>query len=115
MVSFGNLSETGSTRIPYYKLEQVDSRLEPVENQSFHFNCEDVIREMRDLTSREKEVAILIAGGLQNTEIAEKLFITQNTLKNHITNIFRKLNVTDRLQLITIIYKLKMENQAVAN
>jgi PAS domain S-box-containing protein len=51
------------------------------------------------LTKREKEVAALIAEEKSNREIAEYLEISENTVKNHIANIFSKLNITDRIQL----------------
>ncbi|HZK25524.1 MAG TPA: response regulator transcription factor [Oscillospiraceae bacterium] len=50
------------------------------------------------LTSREAEVLTLIARGRNNKEISSELYISQKTVKNHITNIFRKINVADRTQ-----------------
>lgn len=57
------------------------------------------------LTAREKEVLALIAKGESNRGIAQKLFISEKTVKNHITSIFRKIKVTDRTQ--TAIYAIK--------
>ena len=51
-----------------------------------------------NLTSREKEVLALIAEGLSNTEIAERLIISAHTAKSHVCNILTKLSVTDRVQ-----------------
>ncbi len=53
-----------------------------------------------ELTDREREVLDLIAGGYNNTEIAQKLVISPKTVRNHITNIFSKLQVADRAQAI---------------
>ena len=53
-----------------------------------------------ELTSRELEVLRLIAQGLKNREIAEKLVISEKTVGNHISNIFTKLQVNDRAQAI---------------
>jgi DNA-binding NarL/FixJ family response regulator/class 3 adenylate cyclase len=53
-----------------------------------------------ELTEREREVLALIAHGVSNKEIAEKLFISMKTVSNHITNIFSKLQVADRAQAI---------------
>jgi DNA-binding NarL/FixJ family response regulator/class 3 adenylate cyclase len=53
-----------------------------------------------ELTEREREVLTLIAHGVSNKEIAEKLFISMKTVSNHITNIFSKLQVADRAQAI---------------
>jgi DNA-binding NarL/FixJ family response regulator len=52
-----------------------------------------------DLTPREVEVLALIATGMTNTEIAESLFISPHTVKNHVTNIYRKIDVEDRTQI----------------
>ena len=53
-----------------------------------------------ELTEREREVLTLIAQGVSNKEIAEKLVISMKTVSNHITNIFSKLQVADRAQAI---------------
>lgn len=50
------------------------------------------------LTRRELEVLKLLAIGMYNKEVAEKLHISERTVKNHVSNIFKKLEVTDRTQ-----------------
>lgn len=50
------------------------------------------------LTSREKEVLSMISRGLSNDDIAEKLVISEKTVRNHVSNIYRKLKVKDRTQ-----------------
>lgn len=55
------------------------------------------------LTPREREVALLVAGGAANKEIALRLGITLRTVKAHMTAIFDKLGVRDRLQLVLAI------------
>lgn len=50
------------------------------------------------LTQRELEVLALVADGLSNREIAQRLFVTQQTVKFHLGNIFRKLGVANRTQ-----------------
>ena len=55
-------------------------------------------KKIEDLTKRELEVLKLLAVGMYNKEIAEKLNISERTVKNHVSNIFKKLEVTDRTQ-----------------
>jgi DNA-binding NarL/FixJ family response regulator len=56
-------------------------------------------RSKDELSGREKEVVSLLASGLRNKEIAEKLFISEQTVKTHLSNIFHKLGLSDRLEL----------------
>lgn len=60
----------------------------------------DVPLEEGILTSREEEVFNLMIQGSNNQELAQSLHISENTVKNHVTSIFKKLGVQDRLQLI---------------
>ena len=53
-----------------------------------------------ELTAREGEVLDLIARGLNNTEIADRLYVSQKTVRNHVSNTFLKLQVADRAQAI---------------
>ena len=53
---------------------------------------------LAELTPREKEVLRLIASGASNREIAQKLYISEGTVKNHVTNILNSLNLRDRTQ-----------------
>lgn len=57
------------------------------------------------LTRREYEVITLIAEGLNNKEIAERLFISEKTVKNHVSNIFKKIGVNDRTQAAIYAFK----------
>ncbi len=57
-------------------------------------------RAFPELTSREREVLDLIAQGLSNPEIAAQLYLSPKTVRNHISNIFAKLQVADRAQAI---------------
>ncbi len=60
------------------------------------------------LTAREKEVLALVAHGSNNLEIAEKLFVREVTVKTHLNNIFKKLNVSNRTQAVLLAMQLKM-------
>ena len=57
------------------------------------------------LTSREKEVLRLIGRGLSNAEIAAELFITEGTVKNHVSNLLAKCQLRDRTQLALLAQK----------
>lgn len=52
------------------------------------------------LSNRESEVAALVATGLSNKEVADRLFVTEKTVKFHLTNIYKKMNIRSRTQLI---------------
>lgn len=55
-----------------------------------------------DLSEREREVLVLLAQGLSNREIATRLFITEGTVKNHVSNILAKLQAENRTQAAEI-------------
>jgi DNA-binding NarL/FixJ family response regulator len=58
-----------------------------------------------ELTERELEVFRLIARGLSNAEIGRELYISDTTVKTHITHIFMKLNLRDRVQAVVLAYE----------
>lgn len=60
------------------------------------------------LSAREVEVVQLIGRGMSNAEIARELFLSEKTVKNHLTNIFRKIGVTDRTQAVLYAIKHKI-------
>lgn len=64
----------------------------------------DQFSEAVSLTKRETEVLKLVCSGLNNPEIAEELFIAENTVKRHINNIFQKAEVKNRYELITKVF-----------
>ncbi|WP_018702179.1 response regulator [Anaeromusa acidaminophila] len=65
-------------------------------------------RKEERLTYRELDVLELICQGMSNNEVAQKLFLSEKTVKNHLTNIFRKLHVSDRTQAVLYAIKNKM-------
>lgn len=54
----------------------------------------------KGLSNREAEVAELVSKGLSNKEVANQLFVTEKTVKFHLTNIYKKMSVKSRAQLI---------------
>ena len=61
-----------------------------------------------DLTEREMEILLLLAGGLTNQEIADQLFIALKTVKTHVSNILAKLEVHDRTQAVIYAFQHKL-------
>ncbi len=61
-------------------------------------------RMLDTLTPREREIVALVSLGLKNKVIAERLFISETTVRHHLTSIFSKLSVTSRLELMRYAY-----------
>ncbi len=64
--------------------------------------------DISQITRREKEILLLIAQGLSNKDIAAKLNVSEKTIKNHTSNLFKKINVSDRTQAAIFAIKNEM-------
>ncbi|MBN1648886.1 MAG: PAS domain-containing protein [Spirochaetales bacterium] len=59
-------------------------------------------RKTFDLTSRQAEVVVLLLSGLSNREIAERMFVSERTIKGHLTNIYTKLRISNKIELYNL-------------
>lgn len=83
----------------------IQSELVPLLKEKLENQDKDILTEDNLLTKREMEVLKLLTEGLFNKEIAYQLSISEKTVKNHVSNIFKKISVSDRTQ--AAVYAIK--------
>lgn len=94
----------GQVWMPPTIVNQMINSISPAESES------EQLLPLEQLSKREREVADLVAQGLSNQEMADKLFISVRTVKAHLTSIFSKTRCRDRLELA-----VRMKNQHLVN
>jgi len=82
-------------------IKQLVNEKKSLPEKLYSYNC-------AVLTDREREVLMLICKGMKNRVIAENLFITETTVRHHLTSIFEKLKVNSRLELVVHAFNEKL-------
>ena len=91
------------------RIEAVLRRSRTIQNKSQKSNVTiNQINQFNSLTRREKDVLLLVTQGENNKSIAEKLVVSEITIKSHLNNIFKKLNVSNRTQAVLLAMQMNL-------
>ncbi len=91
------------------RIEAVLRRSRTTQNKSQNSNVTiNQINQFNSLTRREKDVLLLVTQGENNKSIAEKLVVSEITVKSHLNNIFKKLNVSNRTQAVLLAMQMNL-------
>jgi two-component system, NarL family, nitrate/nitrite response regulator NarL len=77
-------------------------------------HCDAARAKIASLSAREREAFLLVGDGLQNKEIAKRLFISETTVRHHLTSVYSKLDLANRLELIIFRQQNKMMDLSVS-
>jgi two-component system, NarL family, nitrate/nitrite response regulator NarL len=88
----------------WFDRSKMGSVLRDIQRNSNGKKLDPVVTRIASLTRREHEVIALISEGLKNRDIGERLFISETTVRHHLTSVFEKLEVTNRLELIIFAF-----------
>jgi two-component system, NarL family, nitrate/nitrite response regulator NarL len=88
----------------WFDRSRMGSVLRDIQRNGNGKKLDPVATRIDSLTRREHEVIALISEGLKNREIGERLFISETTVRHHLTSVFEKLEVTNRLELIIFAF-----------
>ena len=91
------------------RIEAVLRRSRTIQNKSQKSNVTiNQINQFNSLTRREKDVLLLVTQGESNKSIADKLVLSEVTVKSHLNSIFKKLNVTNRTQAVLVAMQMNL-------
>ena len=91
------------------RIEAVLRRSRTIQNKSQKSNVTiNQINQFNSLTRREKDVLLLVTQGENNKSIAEKLVVSEITVKSHLNNIFKKLNISSRTQAVLLAMQMNL-------
>jgi DNA-binding NarL/FixJ family response regulator len=82
------------------------------DNRSEKIQDENALALVNGLTEREREVAIAVGLGKTNTEISNDLYISVPTVKTHITHLFTKLKVSNRVQIAIVVHEARLSDRS---
>ncbi len=97
-----------SQKLSKPKVETIVVEKEVIVQKNLDFSINQAELEKRKISKRELEVLELMAEGLSNQEIANRLFVSLNTIKTHSSNLFEKLEVKRRTQAIETAKKIQL-------
>jgi DNA-binding NarL/FixJ family response regulator len=89
----------------WYRRRSVATILTTLLRANPEISVDPAAARLKTLTRREREIVRLLAEGLKNRAIAERLFISEITVRHHLTNTFEKLGVANRLELLRLVHR----------